>query len=508
MADDAPSAPAAAARRRDAMRLAASVRGWWRRRLVSGVDQEAVIERIRGDSQLSGRYLFMTLMAAGIAVLGMLQSSPAVVIGAMLLSPLMSPIIGSGFALAIGDVEWLRRCAKVLAVGTAMAIAMATLLVVISPLQTVTPEIAARTRPSLFDLGVALFSALAGSYAMIRGREGIIVGVAIATALIPPLAAVGFGLGTLNLKVFGGALMLFVTNLMAISLASAVMARIYGFQTDLTPKQTRLQTLGIIAAFTLLAVPLGFSLRQIAWESNSTRLVSAAVKDQFDQRARVSQLDIDFDRDPIVVSASVLTPDFRHSAETSGARIIGRLIGRPVILDINQYRVGTEAGAAEAAELANARVRQQEAAAARQIDVLSSSLALVAGVASDDVVIDRVQHHALVRARPIEGATLRTYRELEQRVAQLAPGWTVELVPPTRALPPVALTDGKPDPASLDLIAWAATRLGLAVELRGDPAMVEQVAEGLAARGLTDVRAVDTSSAGIEVALTAIDTDL
>ena len=83
----------------------------------------------------------------------------------------------------------------------------------ISPIQTVTEEIAARTQPNLFDLLVALFSALAGSYAVIRGREGTIVGVAIATALMPPLAVVGFGLATLNWTVFGGALGLFIPNL-------------------------------------------------------------------------------------------------------------------------------------------------------------------------------------------------------------------------------------------------------------------------------------------------------
>ena len=88
----------------------------------------------------------------------------------------MSPIIGTGFSLATGDADWLRRCGKALIAGSLFAILFCAVIVFLSPLQTVTEEIAARTRPNLFDLLVALFSALAGSYAVIRGREGTIVG--------------------------------------------------------------------------------------------------------------------------------------------------------------------------------------------------------------------------------------------------------------------------------------------------------------------------------------------
>ena len=179
------------------LRALAEIRMWWRDGVIADLDHVATIERVRGESLLTSRYIFMTAMSAGIAILGLLLSSPAVVIGAMLLSPLMNPIIGTGFSLATGDADWLRRCGKALLAGSAFAILFCALIVFVSPLQTVTEEIAARTRPNLFDLLVALFSALAGSYAVIRGREGTIVGVAIATALMPPLAVVGFGMATL-----------------------------------------------------------------------------------------------------------------------------------------------------------------------------------------------------------------------------------------------------------------------------------------------------------------------
>ncbi|HEX7655979.1 MAG TPA: DUF389 domain-containing protein, partial [Sphingomonas sp.] len=213
---------------------------WWRDHVVASIEHVRVVERIHEESGWSPRYLFMTLMSAGIAVLGLLLSSPAVVIGAMLISPLMGPIIGMGFALATFDSAEIRKSAWALIAGTVLAVLFCALIVMLSPLQNVTSEIAARTRPNLFDLVIALFSALAGAYAMIRGREGTIVGVAIATALMPPLAVVGFGLATLNWTVFSGALLLFFTNLMTIALAAAVMARLYGFARSLSPQQTAL----------------------------------------------------------------------------------------------------------------------------------------------------------------------------------------------------------------------------------------------------------------------------
>ena len=256
-------------------------RGWWGHDVTGTVDQIAVIEKRRSECQLSARYLLMVSMSAGIAILGLLLSSPAVVIGAMLLSPLMDPIMGVGFALATGDFKWLRQSGKSLAVGTLAAIVFCALIVMISPLQTVTSEIAARTRPNLFDLAVAFFSAVAGAYAMIRGREGTIVGVAIATALMPPLAVVGFGLATMNGTVFWGSLFLFVTNLTAIALTATAMARLYGFSTSLSEKQTRWQAILIFAAFVALAIPLFLSLRQIVWETQATRQANNVVMEVF-----------------------------------------------------------------------------------------------------------------------------------------------------------------------------------------------------------------------------------
>jgi uncharacterized hydrophobic protein (TIGR00271 family) len=466
-------------------RVLGTWRGWWRSEVLGSVDQAEVIALRRGESGLTPRYLFMLAMSAGIAILGLLLSSPAVVIGAMLLSPLMDPIIGLGFALATGNFLWMRQASRTLAVGVLMGIALCALIVMLSPLQTVTSEIASRTRPNLFDLFVALFSALAGAYAMIRGRAGTIVGVAIATALMPPLAVIGFGLATLNWTVFSGSLLLFFTNLMTIALTAAVVARFYGFGTSLSAKQTRLQTVLIVAAFVALAIPLAYSLRQIAWEANATRMINGAVLDAFDSRARLSQITVNYDTRPIQVAATVLTPRLRPEAERVTARAVAREIGAPVDVTITQYRVGTSASAAEEAQLAAARER--ETADLERAGELAVRLSIIAGVPDEEVLVDRERRSAQVVARPLDGATLSAYRELERRLAETEPEWRIALRPPALPLPSVAVEDGEPTDqgrADLALATWAARRVALPVEVLGEDNAAGRVATLLSEQGV------------------------
>ncbi|BDI60223.1 TIGR00341 family protein [Qipengyuania nanhaisediminis] len=469
-------------------RVLFSVRRWWREDVVGTVDQAEVIEKRREDCLLSERYLFMTAMSAGIAVLGLLLSSPAVVIGAMLLSPLMGPIMGLGFALAIGDYQWLKQSARSLAWGTMMAIGLTGLLVFFSPIQTITPEIAARTQPNLFDLFVALFSALAGAYAMIRGREGTIVGVAIATALMPPLATVGFGLATWNWTVFSGALLLYVTNLITIALTAWAMARLYGFQTNLSARNTAFQNVAILTVFIALAVPLALSLQQIAWQTNAQRIVRAEIAETFDQDSRINAVEIEFGGDPIAVAATVFTPSPQLDAEVEIERALAARLDEPVELTLTQYQVPTGASAAEQAQLSAARASEEQAALERAED-LANRLALVAGVTEDDVTVDRTRRRATVRAERLDGATLAAYRALERRIAATEPDWTIELLPPIGQLPQeIAFGEDGPTPEgarALAVIEWAASRIDLPVVLVGNAAETTQAAELLARRGVS-----------------------
>ncbi len=468
-------------------RVLFSWRRWWLEDVVGTVQQSSVIEKRREDCALSERYLFMTAMSGGIAILGLLLSSPAVVIGAMLLSPLMGPIMGLGFALAIGDYEWLKQSARSLAWGSVMAVALCALIVFFSPIQTITPEIAARTRPNLFDLMVALFSALAGAYAMIRGREGTIVGVAIATALMPPLAVVGFGLATTNWTVFSGALLLYVTNLITIALVAWAMARLYGFRHALSQRQTYFQNLMVAVVFMALAVPLGLSLSQIAWEANAQRIVRSEIVETFDDRSRLSEMEIEFGGEGLGVNATVLTPRLRADAETDVERALMSRLGRPVELTLTQYQVGTSASAAEEAEISATRASEEAAASARA-ENLAQRLALVAGVPAEDVLVDRTRRKAMVRSQRLEGASLSAYRTLEQRIAATEPEWTIELLPPMGRLPDIIEFDeGEPTVAGMNALlvaAWAGQRLDVPVVITGNAENAARTAELMAENGL------------------------
>ena len=477
-------------------RLLADLRRWWIDDVRDDVKHGTVLRRIADESGLTPRYVFMTCMSAGIAILGLLLSSPAVVIGAMLLSPLMGPILGAGFALAEGKFTWLRLCAKAVLAGTLVAIAFTALIVWVSPLQTVTQEIASRTRPNLFDLMIALFSALAGSYAMIRGREGTIVGVAIATALMPPLAVVGFGLATWNMTVFGGALMLFVTNLLTIALTATVMARLYGFRSSNTARHGLAQNFGILTVFIILAIPLALSLQQIAGEANGQRIVRRTIEDNFDARARIDQLTIDWDAKPVVIDASVLTPEFRRDVEARISALLTRDLGTPVAVQLNQFRVGTDPGAAEEAALAQASAREQAEARQRATRDLVSAMALAAGVAPEDVTVDSANQRLLATARPLPGLTLAGYRALEARVASGAQGWKVALRPPLLPLSPLPVAEGKlADDAGepLAVLRWAAVRTGVPIALSGPPEALDALIPQLEKAGIA-VTGEDTPS--------------
>ena len=470
------------------MRVLATFRGWWRDDVIGAIDHEDVIAKRRDECAMSEHYLFMTAMSAGIAVIGLLQSSTAVVIGAMLLSPLMGPIMGLGFALAISDYQWLKQSTLSLFWGSVMAVLLCTLVVFFSPITTITPEIAARTQPNLFDLLVALFSGLAGAYAMIRGRANAIVGVAIATALMPPLAVVGFGFATLNWTVFSGALLLFVTNLVTIALTAWGLAKLYGFRGRLSQRQSQFQNTVIILVFFALALPLGLSLRTIAWEANAQRIVREEITQEFDGTGRLAELDIAFAEESIGVAATMFSPEFRSDADAQIAQALTERLGRDVQVNLTQVPTGKSAGAAEEAELAAVRAREEQAATAR-VSALASRLSLVAGVSESVVTIDSGRRRATVRAQRLEGATLAAYRALEMRISETEPDWVIELLPPVGDLPS-EITFGEEGPTpegaqALAVIEWAANRTNLPIVLQGPEAEATLAAEMLTERGIT-----------------------
>ncbi|MBO9635043.1 MAG: TIGR00341 family protein [Chitinophagaceae bacterium] len=191
---------------------------------------ETVKESINNGVVFRGTNLWVLIFAIFIASLGLNVNSPGVVIGAMLISPLMGPILGMGFSLAVNDLPLLRKSLRNFLFATAVSLTASTLYFLISPLNEAHSELLARTSPNIYDVLIALFGGLAGAVAICsRNRGNVIIGVAIATALMPPLCTAGFGLATLDFQFFIGAFYLFFLNTVFIAWATLLAVRFMKF---------------------------------------------------------------------------------------------------------------------------------------------------------------------------------------------------------------------------------------------------------------------------------------
>ena len=192
-------------------------------------DEQQVIEQVSAGVVFRGTNLWILMFAILIASLGLNVNSTAVIIGAMLVSPLMGPIIGMGLAVGIGDYDLLRRALKNYGVATLISIVTATVYFVISPLGEARSELLARTSPTLFDVLIAFCGGAAGVLALTTKSKGqVIPGVAIATALMPPLCTAGYGLATAQWSYFFGAFYLFFINTVFIATATFLGVKLLG----------------------------------------------------------------------------------------------------------------------------------------------------------------------------------------------------------------------------------------------------------------------------------------
>ena len=432
----------------------------WRRqarvffkRLGRKIDHEAVVDHACEEGQISGRYAFMAVMSCAIATLGLLLSSPAVIIGAMLISPLMGPIMLMGFSLSILDLAALRRAIFTMALGVAAAITISFLIVRLSPLTEITPEIIARTRPNFFDLLVAIFSGLAGGYAVIQRKGETIVGVAIATALMPPLAVTGYGLAVGSMAVAGGSFFLFMTNLLAIALSVTVLSRLYGFGAEHGSRSTMFQSAMVLAVFAGLSVPLGIALRDIAYEATAINTVKDALLDPFDDNeARISDVSVQFPkREDIRVDATILTRTRVPDAASQLTADLTKRLGRPVDINLGQVLINEDktleaeaflrmADASIAAPLRAEISRLQTFGELRQTET-ELRAAIPFELAAADINADTKT--ATLMAAPHDGLSISAYRTMETGLQTNFPEWKIRLVPPVSELPLINFDNGE-----------------------------------------------------------------
>ena len=189
-------------------------------------ERRTIIENVKDDSDFSSARFWVLVFAIGACSVGLNINSIPVIIGAMLISPLMGPIVSMGMSLAIYDWGLMRRSFKNLLLLTAISICISTLYFAISPISNAQSELLARTSPTIFDVLIAIFGGLAGFIGLSRAKHSNIVpGVAIATAIMPPLCTVGYGIATMQLNFIYGAFYLYLINCIFICLSALVVGR-------------------------------------------------------------------------------------------------------------------------------------------------------------------------------------------------------------------------------------------------------------------------------------------
>lgn len=320
---------------------------------TADIDHRVIIKNAVAGAELSGSYLSLLLLASLVALLGLLTNSVAVVIGAMLISPLMGPILSFGLAFTIGDLALARRGLRAIAVSVGLTIAVTTLVTLVSPLKEPTAEILARVRPNIYDLFVAVLAGTAGAIALCTKKNYMITatGVAVATAVIPPLSVAGFGLGSGRPLLGLGGFLLFFTNFVAIVLASDLVFFLFNFRSSMVleeryPARKRLMILGSI--LTLISIPLVYTLVTDLRKMKLTKRVERVLKKHLDReaRSRVTGFAVKEVGDGVGVSVTVNTVrPFEKKAEAEIERELGEQLRRKA--DLNLEQVVVTAGSIE-----------------------------------------------------------------------------------------------------------------------------------------------------------------
>ena len=243
--------------------------------------EKYVIKQITNGINFQGSNLWILIFAVFIASLGLNVNSTAVIIGAMLISPLMGPIIGMGLALGIADLDLFKQSIKNYLVSTFISVITATIYFTLSPITDAQSELLARTSPTLYDVLIALFGGAAGFLATsTKGRNNVVPGVAIATALMPPLCTAGYGLAVQNTSYFFGAFYLYFINTVFIAFTTCVGVRFLHFHRKqfVNREQMRRVNLYIVTIIIITIIPASYMtwniIKQSVFENNIENFVT------------------------------------------------------------------------------------------------------------------------------------------------------------------------------------------------------------------------------------------
>lgn len=272
---------------------------------VSAEDQRDLESRLEDMSRPNVEFFVLLSFSTIIATLGLFQNSSAVIIGAMIIAPLMRPLMGLALGSIAADGKLFKRAAITLSTGSLCGVAIAYIGALLLQSIQLTPEILGRTHPTLLDLGVALAAGAVGAYCQSKKdiRDSL-AGVAIAVALVPPLSVVGIGFAHGSMTVAYGAALLYATNLIGITAAAAAVMLVMGYS---PLNKAKFAICGSVAFLALLLIPLGLSMRELMLENRlSTEINRLLIAKTFTfKNARLQSVEVKRFKTPMDVIVTV-----------------------------------------------------------------------------------------------------------------------------------------------------------------------------------------------------------
>ena len=280
-------------------------------------DKTKVLENVRTNISFRGSNLWILACAIVVASVGLNVNSTAVIIGAMLISPLMGPIVGAGFGLGTYDFDLLKRSLKNLVIATIVSLLVSTVYFYISPFKEAQPELLSRTSPNIYDILIAFFGGIVGAVAITRVEKGNpIPGVAIATALMPPLCTAGYGLATGSFKFFFGAMYLYSINCIFICISTFLIVKYLAYPTkkqldEPTQKKVKYYISTLLTIFILPSIYFAYLLFE---EKKFEQQIAVFTEREFTEKGiTIVYQKTQFNKNPKIVELGFLSKRFSDS---------------------------------------------------------------------------------------------------------------------------------------------------------------------------------------------------
>lgn len=329
----------------------------WLLQYIKRIDaqrRKQVIDTIRTGASPGFDYFFLVVMSGAIATLGLINDSPSVIIGAMLVAPLMSPILGLGLGSITVDAKLMRDSATALVRGAIISIILSTLLTLSNVYLPFTPslievpkEVLMRTQPTPNDLIIALAGGLAAAYALTQPHlSAALPGVAIATALMPPLSTIGIGIALGRWDIAGGAALLFITNAVTIAFSAILIFFLEGFAPKLKPTDGKIPKSLLIAALLtgLLLVPLTIIGARFVAQAHENRLINNVIETEIAEISNAELVELSIIRVEkklqLEITVRSNTPLNHYQVVDLQKALVARL-QKPVALVVNHIRAET-----------------------------------------------------------------------------------------------------------------------------------------------------------------------